>query len=83
MFDYKVGDVLVFTGKSRNFRTGKRYKIFKIDTIDYYIDDVDPNYGKTCLYFEKTHFGCYAEYANDNFKHVDRHREDKLNEILK
>lgn len=83
MCKYKVGDVLVFVGESKNFKKGKRYRIFKIDKIDYYIDEVDSNYGKTCLYFEKTHFGCYTEYADDNFKHIDKHREDKLNEILK
>lgn len=78
---YKQGDILVFTGDSTKFIVGHKYKIRGTGNIDYHIED--PNFGKNCLYFEDTIYGCYVDWADDNFKSIDDYREGKINEILK
>ena len=83
---YNVGDVLVYIGNESGgkFETGKRYIVEKIDKIDYAIDDGDvDNFGRAFIIFENCSQGVFIDSMNGDFRDIKKHREDKINTLLK
>lgn len=79
---YKSGDILIFVGESNKFKKNQKYEISKVSTVDYFVDELDSDYGKRCIHFHDSIYGCYYEYADENFEHLDTNRDNKLNNLL-
>lgn len=80
--NFKIGDKLVFTGDSDIFVLNKIYTISKIYTIDYFIDEVDPNFGKECVNFEDSQYGCFIADVVKQFTKLEDIRNYKLNDLV-
>jgi len=80
--DFKVGDVVVFLGDSENFELNKKYTIYKFSKIDYFVDEVDPNFGKDCVFFENHKYGCFVSELKRQFLKINDIRENKLNDLF-
>lgn len=78
----KIGDKLVYIGDSDSFILNKIYTISKIYTIDYFIDEVDPNFGKECVNFENSIHGCFVSDLLKQFTKIEDIRNLKLNELV-
>ena len=89
---YHEGDVLVYIGEkltnqeetkhSKHFVKGKHYLMHKKTIIDYSIDELDSSYGKEVLFFNDHDYGCYSDFADRNFVHLDDYRNTKIQNIL-
>lgn len=79
---FKVGETVVFTGSLDGFCKGKQYTIEKIFTVDYFVDEVDPNFGNTCVFFTGLKRGCYLEDLEINFEKLDELRNTRLDKLI-
>lgn len=79
---FNVGDTVVLTEPLDGFHKDTHYIIEKIFTVDYFIDEVDPNFGNTCVFFTGLKRGCYLEDLDKNFKKLDELRNTKLDKLI-
>lgn len=83
--NFKVGDVLVFTGNKtgdphyNNFVVGQSYKIQDISCLDYDNTDINDN---NYVVFYDFKYGALFCYIPLHFVHLDDYRDDKINLIL-
>lgn len=80
--NYKIGDRLVFIGDSDRFIQNNIYTINDIYAIDYFIDDIDPNFGKEIIIFEGTNKSIYISDLSKQFTKIEDMRNLKLNELV-
>ncbi len=78
----KVGDKFVFTGSLENFNLNQVYTISKIYKIDYLVDQGDPYYGRDCVNFENSKYGCFLVDLPKQFTNIYDIREEKINSLL-
>lgn len=78
----KVGDKFVFTGDLENFNLNQIYTISKIYKIDYLVDQGDRFYGKDCVNFENSKYGCFLVDLPKQFTNIYDIREQKLNSLF-
>lgn len=78
----KVGDKYVFTGTLENFELNTTYIISRIYEIDYFVDEVDPNFGKECVNFEGSKYGCFLVDLPKQFTKLVDIREEKINSLI-
>ena len=80
--DIKVGDKFVFTGDLENFNLNQVYTISRIYKIDYLVEQGDPYYGRECVNFENSKYGCFLVDLPKQFTNINDIREDKINSLL-
>lgn len=85
----KIGDKFVFTGAIvdppygiENFNLNEVYTISKIYKIDYLVEQGDPYYGRECVNFENSKYGCFLVDLPNQFTNIDDMREEKINSLL-
>jgi len=84
----KVGDQLVFVGGESenrhydNFEVGKSYRINKLGTIGYDLDDVS-GYSSECVIFENHSHGCLLSSVESYFVLLEDYRNLKIENIIK
>jgi hypothetical protein len=78
----RVGDKFVFTGDLENFNLNQIYTISKIYKIDYLVDQGDQFYGKDCVNFEDSKYGCFLVDLPKQFTNINYIREQKINSLL-
>jgi hypothetical protein len=81
--NFKIGDKVVFTGTLVNFKLNDIYTISGFSTVDYFIDEVDPNFGKECVHFLNHKYGCFLVDLFKQFTKIEDIRQDKINKIIK
>ena len=78
----KIGDKFVFTGSLENFNLNEVYTISRIYTIDYFVDEIDRNFGRECVNFNDSKYGCFLIDLPEQFTKLDSLREEKINSII-
>lgn len=85
----KSGDILVFIGNKYlhdkhfdNFEIGKSYKVSRIETIGYDIDEVI-GYNDNCVIFENFSYGCLLSNLESFFIKIDEYRNLQINNLFK
>ena len=84
----KPGDILVFIGNKYlqdkhfdNFEIGKSYKVLRIETIGYDIDEVI-GYNNKCVIFENFSYGCLLSNLDIYFRKIEEHRNIKIDYLF-
>ena len=78
----KIGDKFVFTGSLENFNLNEVYTISKIYKIDYLVDQGDPYYGRECVNFENSKYGCFLVDLPNQFTNIDDKQLDLSENII-
>jgi len=85
--ELKVGDVLVFVGNEGlnnkhydNFDKGRQYKISRLESISYHIDEAT-GYESECVMFENHTHGCLASSIRSYFIKIEDYRNQKIESI--
>lgn len=80
--NFNIGDKVVFTGTLESFELNKIYTISRIYTIDYFVDEIDRNFGRECVNFNDSKYGCFLIDLPEQFTKLDSLREEKINSIV-
>ena len=57
-------------------------RTYSLETLDYLVEQGDPYYGRECVNFENSKYGCFLVDLPNQFTNINDMREEKINSLL-